>query len=144
HTFCVLLSGYDQASVATLANRLRKAIEASILEAGSRSISVTVSIGGSLLGEKNASTHDLLEQAGERLRAVMDQGGNQVDIHNPAAQEQAEAAREQKWVQMVQEAIKGNSFVLFYQQVISLQGAEGEYYEILLRMNGPNGEILPG
>jgi diguanylate cyclase (GGDEF)-like protein/PAS domain S-box-containing protein len=144
HTFCVLLIGHEHASVTELANRLRKVVEARILEAGTRSISVAISIGGSLLGEKNASTQALLEQAGERLRAVQDQGGNQVDIYNPAAREQAEAAREHKWVEMIQGALKSNGFVLFYQQVISLQGADGEYYEILLRMNGPNGEILPG
>ena len=144
HTFCVLLSSSDQATVTGLAQRIRKAIEARIMDTGTHSISITASIGGSLLGEKNASTHTLLEQAGERLRAAMDQGGNQVDIHNPAAQEQAEAAREQKWVEMIKSALKSDSFVLFYQQVISLQGADGEYYEILLRMNGPNGEILPG
>lgn len=144
HTFCVLASSSDQAAVTDLAQRVRKAIESRIMETGTHSISITVSIGGSLLGEKNASTHTLLDQAGERLRAVMDQGGNQVDIHNPAAQEQAEAAREKKWVEMIKDALKNDSFVLFYQQVISLQGADGEYYEILLRMNGPNGEILPG
>jgi EAL domain-containing protein (putative c-di-GMP-specific phosphodiesterase class I) len=34
--------------------------------------------------------------------------------------------------------------VLYHQQTISLQDVEGEYSEILLRMNGPQGEVLPG
>ncbi len=34
--------------------------------------------------------------------------------------------------------------MLYHQQTISLQDAEGEFSEILLRMNGPQGEVLPG
>ena len=34
--------------------------------------------------------------------------------------------------------------MLYHQQTISLQDAEGDYSEILLRMNGPQGEVLPG
>jgi EAL domain-containing protein (putative c-di-GMP-specific phosphodiesterase class I) len=37
-----------------------------------------------------------------------------------------------------------NEFVLYHQQTISLQDAEGEFSEILLRLNGPQGEVLPG
>ena len=144
HSFAVLLVGREHASVPALAEQIRKAVEGKIFEAGAQSLSVTVSIGGSLLGEKNASTKDLLDQAGERLRSIQDQGGNQVDVFNPAAREQEETEREQRWVSAIEEALAKDSFVLFHQQVISLQGAEGEYYEILLRMNGPNGEIMPG
>ncbi|MGA7297146.1 MAG: EAL domain-containing protein, partial [Rhodanobacteraceae bacterium] len=83
------------------------------------------------------------DQANERLRSVQDQGGNRVEIFNPAAREQEETEREQRWVHAIEQALANNEFVLFNQQIISLQGAEGEYYEILLRLNGPNGEILP-
>lgn len=144
HTFSVLLTGRDHVGVNELSERIRSKIEAHIFDAGTQSISTTVSIGGSLLGEKNASASALLDQANERLRETQDQGGNKVDVHNPAAQEMADAEREQRWLESIEGALNNDGFTLFYQQVISLQGAEGEYYEILLRMNGPNGEILPG
>jgi len=34
--------------------------------------------------------------------------------------------------------------MLYRQQIMSLQDAEGDHFEILLRMNGPNGEVAPG
>ena len=34
--------------------------------------------------------------------------------------------------------------MLYHQQTISLQDIEGDYSEVLLRMNGPQGEVLPG
>lgn len=143
HAFAVLLVGNEHATVTQIADKLRTAVEKDIFEAGSQSINVTISIGGSLLGEKNANAKELLDQAGERLRSVQDQGGNRVEIFNPAAREQEETEREQRWVQAIGQALANNEFVLFNQQIISLQGAEGEYYEILLRLNGSNGEILP-
>ena len=143
HSFAVLLVERDHAQVPQIAEHLRAAVEKHIFEAGSQSISITVSIGGSLLGEKNADSRELLNQANERLRSVQDQGGDRVEIFNPAAREQEEAEREQRWVAALEQALARDEFVLFHQQIISLQGAEGEYYEILLRLNGPNGEILP-
>ncbi|HET6633110.1 MAG TPA: EAL domain-containing protein [Rhodanobacteraceae bacterium] len=143
HTFAVLLLDRDQAAVAASAERLRKAVEEHIFDTGARSLSMTASIGGSLLNEKNASSSTLLDQATERLRAVQGEGGNRCDIFNPSAQEQAEAERERRWLAMIERALDDDGFVLFYQQIVSLQGAEGEYYEILLRMQGPKGEIMP-
>ncbi|MGB8633905.1 MAG: EAL domain-containing protein [Rhodanobacteraceae bacterium] len=143
HVFAVLLVEREHATVSELAETLRTSVEKGIFEAGTQSINVTISIGGSLLGERNASSKELLDQANERLRSVQDQGGNRVEIFNPAAREQEETEREQRWVHAIEQALANNEFVLFNQQIISLQGAEGEYYEILLRLNGPNGEILP-
>ncbi len=143
HTFAVLLVGNEHEAVLQIAQKLRTAVEKGVFEAGSQSINITISIGGSLLGEKNANSKDLVDQASERLRSVQDQGGNRVEIFNPAAREQEETEREQHWVQAIEQALANNEFVLFNQQIISLQGAEGEYYEVLLRLNGPNGEILP-
>lgn len=143
HTFAILLTERKQDEVHALAEQIRAAMEAAIFDAGASSVNVTVSIGGSLLGEKNASTRDLLDQASERLRAAQTEGGNRAEIFNPAAREQEEAERERRWVEAIEKALAGDDFILFSQQVISLQGADGEYHEILLRLEGPNGEILP-
>lgn len=144
HTLAVLSHGRNHEAVGELAESIRKTIESRIFEAGTQSISITASVGGSLLNEKNATVPELLDLANGSLRAVQERGGNQCDIHNPSAREMADAKREQEWLESIRNAIDKDGFVLFQQQVISLQGAEGEYYEVLLRMNGPNGEILPG
>src|SRR5690606_19026753 len=80
HSFAVLLVEHDQNQAAGVAEQLRASVEKYIFEAGAQSISTTVSIGGSLLGERNADTRELLNQATDRLRSVQDQGGNRVEI----------------------------------------------------------------
>jgi diguanylate cyclase (GGDEF)-like protein/PAS domain S-box-containing protein len=143
HSFGILLSGSPLAEVQTIAESLRSSIEAAIIEAGGKSTSLTISIGGSLLGEKNAKSQVLLSQADDALRAAAGQGGNRIDIHDPAAADKAEAAREQQWLDMIDAALEQDGFVLYYQPIISLQGEEGEFFEVLLRMRGPTEEVLP-
>ena len=143
HAFGILLSNSPQAEAQKIAESLRSSIEAAIIEAGGKSTSLTISIGGSLLGEKNAKSQVLLSQADDALRAASGQGGNRIDIHDPAAADKAEAAREQQWLEMIDGALANDGFVLYYQPIVSLQGEEGEYFEVLLRMRGPTEEVLP-
>ncbi len=143
HSFGLLLTDSTQTEVQQVAESLRAGVEAAIIEAGGKSTSLTISIGGSLLGEKNAKSQVLLSQADDALRAVASQGGNRIDIHDPAAADKAEAEREQSWLQMIDDALKNDGFKLYYQPIINLQGEEGEFFEVLLRLRGPTEEILP-
>ncbi|HEX5353422.1 MAG TPA: EAL domain-containing protein [Rhodanobacteraceae bacterium] len=143
HSFGILLSGRAQAEALKLAESLRTSVESAIIEAGGKSTTLTISIGGSLLGEKNAKSQVLLSLADDALRAASGQGGNRVDIHDPGAADKAEAARQQQWLDMIDAALENDGFVLYFQPVVSLQGAEGEFYEVLLRMRGPTEEVMP-
>ncbi|MER3547393.1 MAG: diguanylate cyclase, partial [Rhodanobacteraceae bacterium] len=143
HAFGVLLGPRPHDDVEHMAEAIRASIETQIVEAAGRSVSLTASIGGSLLGEKNANTRTLLAQASHALRSAQSQGGNRCDIYDPAATDKAEAAKERQWLELIDGALANNGFVLYYQPVISLHGNEGEYYEVLLRMLSPSGEVLP-
>lgn len=144
HTIGVVLDSRGDEPVREWIASLQKAIASDIFDAGTRSITVTASLGGSLLGEKNANAELLLNQASQALRNAQSQGGGRMELHDPAAREKAEEERERYWLQLLQQALAQNGFVLYHQHTISLQDAEGEYSEVLLRMNGPQGEVLPG
>ena len=144
HTVGVLLHSRNDEGIKQWIAGLQQAIAGGIFDLGTRSITVTTSIGGSMLGERNANTELLLNQASQALRNAQSQGGNRSDLHDPAAREKADEERERYWLGVLQEALTQNDFVLYHQQTISLQDAEGEFSEILLRLNGPQGEVLPG
>ncbi|HEX7814366.1 GGDEF/EAL domain-containing response regulator [Dyella sp.] len=144
HMIGVMLHSRNDDSIKEWIAGLQKSIASEIFDVGSRSLTVAVSIGGSLLSEKNANTELLLDQANQALRNAQSQGGNRIEIHDPAAREKADAERERYWLNLLQQALTQNDFVLYHQQVISLQDAEGEFSELLLRLNGPQGEVLPG
>ncbi|GAA0710045.1 EAL domain-containing protein [Dyella marensis] len=144
HTVGVILHSRNDDGIKEWIVSLQQAVASEIFDVGSRSLTVTTSIGGSLLGEKNANTELLLEQAGQSLRNAQSLGGSRYDLHDPAAREKADAERERYWLGQLKQALSQDEFVLYHQHIISLQDAEGEFSEILLRLNGPQGEVLPG
>lgn len=143
HTFGVTLDSRSDEEIREWIAKLQHSISSEIFDAGTRSMTVTASVGGSLLGEKNANSELLLNQTSDALRTAQNLGGSQVELHDPAAREKADEERDHYWLELLQQALANNGFVLYHQQTISLQDAEGEFSEILLRMNGPQGEVLP-
>jgi diguanylate cyclase (GGDEF)-like protein/PAS domain S-box-containing protein len=143
HTFAVLAVQREADDLRQLAEALRKAFSERIFDIGKQSISVTMSVGGALIGEKNANTQNILTQANGALRTAQGEGGNRVSVFDPRAHDKAAEEKTRHWIKLVQDALTNEGFVLFYQPIISLHGAEGEFYEILLRMAGPKGEITP-
>ena len=144
HTIGVILHTDNDEAIREWISGLQQTISREIFDLGTQSITLTASIGGSLLGERNANTDMLLNQSSQALRSAQGQGGNRNELHDPAAREKADAERERNWLGLLRQALTQNEFMLYHQQTISLQDAEGDYSELLLRMNGPQGEVSPG
>ena len=144
HTFAVLLTKRNLDDTRQFGDKLRKSFDERIFDIGKQSISLTVSVGGALIGEKNANAQTLLGQSQGALRSAQAEGGNRTNIFDPAAQDKEAAEKTKHWIALIDEALQSDGFVLYYQPIVSLHGAEGEFYEVLLRMKGPKGEILPG
>jgi multidomain signaling protein FimX len=143
HGFAILLQGCDHLATREVAERLRTAFQGTILEVGDRSLSPTVSIGGVQIGEKIASTQQVLAKSGQCLQDAVTEGGNRSILFDPAARDRAEEERIQQWVERIRSALAGDEgFMLNYQPIISLHGDGGEVYQVLLRMKGPTGEIV--
>ncbi len=144
HTFGILSTGRSIEATRQLAETLRSAFEERIFEVGKQSISLTVSTGVALIGETNAASDLILEQAQSALRQAQEEGGNRVQILDPAAKDKAAAAKSRQMLERIGHALKNDGFVLYHQPIISLHDAEGEFCEVLLRMRSDQGEILPG
>ncbi len=143
HTFGVIVHDRNAESVGHFVEVLRKAFEERIFEIGKNSINLTMSVAASLIGEKTANGNAVLDQTSATLRAVQAEGGNMARVLDPAAKDKADAEKNRHWLKLIKDALANDGYVLYFQPIISLQGAEGDYYEILLRMKGPKGEILP-
>ena len=144
HTFTVLAADRSHDDCAKFAGALRHGVEEQIFDVGDQSISMTASVGVCLLTEKMSNVQDVLERAAEAARTSSEEGGNKVTVFDPGASDKAQAERDQHWLSLLKDALTKDGFVLFYQPMVSLQGAEGEHYEILLRLQSPKGEIPPG
>lgn len=143
HTFGILLLGREHEQCGNFVTTLVKNLEDHVIDAGRQSLTVTGSFGMCLMSEKMSVSQEVWNKAAESCQEAMRAGGNRVVIFDPMAQEKADDAEMQKWVASIKSALTKDGFVLMYQPVVSLQGESGEFYEVLLRMNGPTGEVMP-
>jgi multidomain signaling protein FimX len=144
HSFTAVIAGRPHEACVQLADLVRKRFEERIFDVGKRSVSLNASIGVCLLTEKINGSQMVLEKANEACRLAQADGGNRIQTFDPAAQDKADAEKDREWLELIKAAVEKDGFVLFYQPIVSLQGQEGEFYEVLLRMQGPKGEIMPG
>ncbi len=142
-TFAILLKRNSHEDAAKRAEQMRKRFEDKLFELSNKSLSLTVSVAIVMVGEKIANADAILGQATNKLKAAQGAGGNRIEIFDPAAQDKKDAEGERQRLNEIKSALKSNGFILFYQPIISLHGADGEFYEILLRMQGAHGEIPP-
>ncbi|MGH8121959.1 MAG: EAL domain-containing response regulator [Rudaea sp.] len=143
HTFAILVRGHESDSARQLAQTLCRKFDEQIFEIGNQSVGASISIGGSLISEKNANAQTVLTQADNALRAAQEQGGNQANIVDPGVRDRAAEDQMREMLKRIKAAISGNSFALYHQPIVSLHGAEGEFYEVLLRLHGDKGDIAP-
>lgn len=143
HGFVLLIEKAGHETAQARAEQLRHAFAGHVFEHRNRSFPITISGGLVLIGSGIASSDDLLSSATRTLKQAQEAGGNRIAIFDPAAQEKADAATEQAMVALIKDALRNDDFALLFQPVVSLQGADGEFYQVLLRLHGPEGEMLP-
>jgi diguanylate cyclase (GGDEF)-like protein/PAS domain S-box-containing protein len=144
HSFAVLHRNCDMASIEALGETLRQAVEHHIADVQEQSITTTCSIGMSIVAESTPSAHEVISRADLACEVARSSGGNRIHLHNPVVDEQIGKERDQQMYALIKDALEQNQFQLLYQPIVSLQGAGGEKYEVLLRMLNDEGDhILP-
>ena len=142
HRFAVICRLHDHKASLARAAAIRAAFHGHIIELGDRSLTLTVSVGGVQIGERNAQIGPVLSRAETSLQSAMGVGGDRIEIHDPAARDRAEEERVQAWGQRLREALDNDGFTLHYQPIVSLSSEPGETYEAYLRLKGNGGEII--
>jgi diguanylate cyclase (GGDEF)-like protein/PAS domain S-box-containing protein len=142
HIFAVLCLDHNHKQTQEQADKIRAAFDGHILEIGTQSVNISVSLGGVQIGEKIASVPQVLAKSNQCLQSAEGVGGNRIEIFDPAARDRAEEERIAAWLQRIREALSGDQFVLNFQPLISLAGDDKENYEVLVRMTAPTGETV--
>ncbi len=140
HQLALLARGSSHVATTQLAARVREAFADHVLEVGLHSLNATVSIGGVQIGEKIASTSQVLAKASQGVAAAVGVGGNRFELFDPGAVDRVEEERIAAWVTRIRDALDSDGFRLDFQPVIALQGDGNEMFEVFLRMQGSDGE----
>ncbi|MEO6064997.1 MAG: EAL domain-containing protein [Lysobacterales bacterium] len=144
YTFALLSPMADAKLVRERAEAFRKAFEEHLFDVAGKSIGLRVSLAIVLIGEINANLPDILEEANRSLKVAQSGGGNRVELHDPGAHDRASLEAERRRSDAIKESLDKRRLVLLFQSVVSLQGEDGEVFDVLVRLDTEVGELGPG
>ncbi len=143
--FTVLLYNLDRDEACTVAEGIRKLFEHYQFVDSGKAFNVTISLGIACITNQSNSADDVLSQADIACNIAKANGRNRVHIAEPGSNEQDGLANDMGWASRVRDAFENDRFSLVFQPIISVANGHVNDYEVLLRMQRDNGEvILPG
>ncbi|MDX1569886.1 MAG: EAL domain-containing protein [Xanthomonadales bacterium] len=134
HTFVILCKKQPMEHAAKIGEAIRAAVEGHISEISDKSVTLTVSVGVSRSTESVTNPQDLLSMVSGAMRQASSAGGNKVEIYDPAKVTGDDADDSLHWIERIKEGLNKDKFLLVYQPIVSLFGAEDQIYEVLLRL----------
>lgn len=139
--FCALLPLHTQEQASEPLQKLLKAIELHLFEINGRTVQITLSIGLAGVNDTTSNAQLVLNRASVCAEQIS--GGNGLKLFCQQ-DELAAAASRGDISAMLKKAMDNNEFRLLFQPIISLRGADSEFYEVLLRLTNEQGvEISP-
>lgn len=141
--FAVLMPRADTAGALQLAEDLRAEV-AEGLETGAGATPITISVGITMFGERAGVTAEgLMVAADQAMYRAKAEGRNRIALFRPPQDGPAGAARARTTSARIREALIENRLALALQPIQDLSSGGVERYEVLLRMTGERGELLP-
>jgi diguanylate cyclase (GGDEF)-like protein/PAS domain S-box-containing protein len=141
--FAILLPHTDAEQAQVLAGNLLEALQHTSITAEGRAISVTGSIGIVLFPEHGTTVGDLFARADLAMYQAKETGRNRFGLYAPDRDLQGASQLRLSWQTRIREALERDLFVLQAQPILDLRNDRITDYELLLRMVGEKGEIIP-
>lgn len=142
--FAVLLANHNEDSAYLLAMRLLNAVQEYRFIWDNRIFTLGVSIGLVDCTERNSSSEQYISMADAACYVAKDQGRNKVHRYRPDDESLQKYEQEINWVSKITDALRNDTFELYYQHYRPLNRAnEGHHYEILLRLKDGDRIIPP-
>lgn len=137
--FCLLRMDCEADAALQLGEQIRDSLANLLIEVGNRTVTMTATIGLSLITDSNSRPMEVLQQAHNATinARKASKTGNQVQLF-VKEESKLESGAENVEAILIH-AIKNNQFTIMFQPLISLLGDEVEHYEALLRLKLPDG-----
>ena len=141
--FAVLVPQTDTAGAMRLGEDLRNQVAEGLplnTELSGASISVGIAMFG---GQGSVGAESVLVAADQAMYKAKEEGRNRIALFDASMADQATARRTQTVSARIRDALTQDRLSLATQPIRSLASGGIERYELLLRMTGENGELLP-
>lgn len=126
-----------------VANTVLDAIKAHQFTWEGESFRIGASIGLVAMTEATGNYTDLFKQADAACYLAKELGRNRIHAYHPDDTELAVRHGEMQWVGRIHQALDEKKFCLYAQPIVSLVNDDLEHYELLVRMQGEQDELIP-
>jgi multidomain signaling protein FimX len=142
--FLALLERGNEHDINAWCERFLGRVRKHVMRIRDKSVSVTCTIGLSVVSPKNAQLDAVIADALECARRGSARGGNQSVVSDRADNDSRVMSYDQVWVKHIKAALMENRFRLVQQPIASLQGEDPGMFDVLVRMVDSQGkEVLP-
>jgi diguanylate cyclase (GGDEF)-like protein/PAS domain S-box-containing protein len=140
--FAVVLFGCDEDRAEGTLEKMREGIDALQFRWEDREFRISASIGVVAITPES-SVPAVMQQADVACYAAKHAGGNRISIYRPGLSDGHERHLELQAAADIRDAISENRFTLFAQKIMATGEAQTPRFELLLRMIGRDGKIVP-
>lgn len=143
--FAVILPEAGERRALAVAEDVRRTVRDGAVVAGKHGrAGTTASIGVALFSDDagEITGEELLAEADIAMYDAKEGGRDRVAVYSTAGRDDRMAAR-MTWVERIREALAEDRFVLHGQRIESLSDDGRERHELLLRMEGHDGDLIP-
>jgi diguanylate cyclase (GGDEF)-like protein/PAS domain S-box-containing protein len=141
--FAICLSDSDEDGARTVADRLLTTLRSHQLTVAGQPVNTTASVGIAIYPESGRTGRDLLVRADLAMYVAKEQGRNRSNSATPGAGDQARMQSKLQWERRIRDALEQERFVLYRQPILDLRCNRVTKYELLLRMVGEEGQLIP-
>jgi len=142
HTFGVLVKRADDAVIVELAERILTRIAEHGFADGSAK---TASIGLCFIDDRLEDATGIVNRAHAACQEAIDHGGNRVHAHRTDPDSQIVVPVEEDDISArLKNALDQDGFIIQYQPMLDLQARGSENYEIVLRLENAQGDLIGG
>lgn len=140
----VLLERGNERDIEAWGEQLLAGIARHVFRAGSKTLSLTGTVGLAVVPAKDANPDAVVADALEAMRRGRAKGGAQVVRLGRADADTRVQAYDRIWVAHIKSALMENRFRLVQQPIASLRGGDQQMFDVLVRMLDAQGkEVLP-
>jgi diguanylate cyclase (GGDEF)-like protein/PAS domain S-box-containing protein len=143
--FLLLVPGIDSELHKQKATELCKKVEAYICSAGAKSVQVTLSIGIAPISETATNPDEIIKRAHQASDEARSEGkdsvGNRAKIYTPKINSSG-SNDDAVLLEIIRHALTKEAFGVLFQPVVSLQGDDTEYYEVLINVKDGSGKSV--
>ena len=142
--FLALLERGNENDINAWSERLLARVRKHLMRIRDKSVSVTCTIGLSVVSPGEVNIDAVIADALECVRKAAARGGNQAIASDRADTDSRVMSYDKVWVKHIKAALMENRFRLVQQPIASLQGEDPGMFDVLVRMIDQQGrEVLP-